>query len=288
MAEPIRLIVMDMDGTLIYSPCLEIPPVNAAALREAAGRGIHLALCSGRMPDDAGLFAAHAGIPMHVLSLNGTCCMDRPLGPIRASTLIPPEVTARLMSVLLPSGMCCGLFREHELLITHPPETDAELTRSWGTHSLSPEGRCRVYRGTDQLDDMIKSGVNKIVVFDHLDSGLLPQLTQEIERAVPEAEITTSWARNLEINLHTVNKGTAVAGLAEELGIPMTQVMVIGDNDNDLAMLRCAGYSVAMGNASPAVRESARYITLPCEEHGVAAAIRRLALGENVPGVYER
>lgn len=286
--EDIRLIVLDMDGTLLYSPCLEIPPVNAAALREAAGRGVQLALCSGRMPDDAGLFAVHAGLPMHILALNGACCLSGPLGDITFSALIPPEQLTALMPVLLESGMCLGFFREHELLVTHPPATDGELTLLWGTHCLSPEGRCAVYRGTDRLPQMVSRGVTKVVVLDHQATGGLPALRERLTEAFPALEITSSWPGNLEINLRGMNKGAAVTMLADALGIPLSQVMAVGDNDNDLPMLRAAGCSVAMGNASPAVRAQARYLTLPCREHGVAAAIRRLVLGENVPGVLEQ
>lgn len=285
MADPIRLIVMDMDGTLIYTPCLEIPPVNAAALREAADRGIHLALCSGRLPDDAGLFAVHAGLPMHILALNGTCRLDAPLGRIIASEMLSPALLARLIPALQDTGLVLGLFRENELLISHPPVSDAELTRCWGTHALSPEGRCVVHIGTDMLPDMIRRGVSKIVLFDPAMSGRLPALGEKLQAQFPETEITTSWINNLEINPRGVNKGTAVAALADDLDIPMSQVMAIGDNDNDLPMLTCAGYSVAMGNATPAVRSSAAYTTLPCTEHGVAQAIRVLALGKALEGV---
>lgn len=288
MAEPIRLIVMDMDGTLIYSPCLEIPPVNAAALRDAAGRGIHLALCSGRMPDDAGLFAKHAGLPMHILALNGACCLDGPVGRITHSQLIPPALMARLIPALMRDRLVLGLFREHELLITEPPASDAELCRAWGTHALSPEGRCRVYTGTDRLEDFIRRGTTKIVVYDPRHTGVLPAMAEELRAAFPETEIASSWYNNLEINLRGVNKGSAVTELAASLGIPLSQVMVIGDNDNDLPMMRCAGYAVAMGNASPAVLASADYVTLSCEEHGVAQAIRVLALGEQLDGVCKR
>lgn len=65
----------------------------------------------------------------------------------------------------------------------------------------------------------------------------------------------------------------------------MAQVMAIGDNDNDVSMLEAAGFGVAMGNATPAALAAADYVTLPCLENGVAAAICALALGESVPGV---
>ena len=288
MQDPIRLIVLDMDGTLLYEPCLEIPPINVAALREAHAQGVQLALCSGRMPDDAGLFAVHAGLPMHILALNGACCLSGALGEITHSTLIPPEVMARLMPVLKESQLCLGLFREHELLVTHPPEDDDFFCRLWGTHALSPEGRCKVYRGPEELDSFAARGVSKIVVLEYPEKGTLPVLRQALEVGFPELEVASSWSGNIEINLRGVNKGAAVTALAAQLGIPIAQVMAVGDNDNDLPMLRVAGVAVAMGNATPAAMACAHYTTLTCKEHGAAAAVRALVLGEKVPGVYKR
>ena len=84
--EPIELIAMDMDGTLLVHSNV-IPEENIAALRLAHEAGIRLALCSGRIPDDMGFFAKDMGLPMHILALNGTCLMDRPLGGILRSAI---------------------------------------------------------------------------------------------------------------------------------------------------------------------------------------------------------
>lgn len=103
--------------------------------------------------------------------------------------------------------------------------------------------------------------------------------------ACPDVEISSSWWNNFEVNPAGVTKGTALTRLADRLGIPMSQVMAIGDNDNDIPMLEQAGYGVAMGNATATAQRSAAWRTLNNDQHGVAAAIRALAFGEHVPGV---
>lgn len=72
--------------------------------------------------------------------------------------------------------------------------------------------------------------------------------------------------------------GSALQALAKSLNIPMDEVMVFGDSDNDLSMLKAAGVSVAMGNANERVRASARFETLTNDAQGVAAAIRAIVL----------
>ncbi len=76
----------------------------------------------------------------------------------------------------------------------------------------------------------------------------------------------------------TCSKGSGVATLAKYLDIPLEQVMAIGDNNNDIAMLRVAGWGVAMGQASEVVKAAAQAVTACNWEDGVALAIERYAL----------
>ena len=75
-----------------------------------------------------------------------------------------------------------------------------------------------------------------------------------------------------------VSKGKALEALASYMGIPLTEVMVIGDGTNDISLFASAGLSVAMNNAPPEVKVVANYITLDVDHSGVAAAINRFLL----------
>lgn len=284
MPEPIRLIAMDMDGTLLAGDARQIPPENARALRVAAARGIRLALCSGRLPDDAGFFALDAGLEMAVLALNGGCVLDRPLGPIRQSRRIEPAAMARLKRLLDDAEVLYGLFSDNALAVSLAASRQKpELL--WGAYILREGSRGEIAYGGEATAALLPRGVNKLVVIDEADTGILGRLRLTIAREIPQVEVTSSWSNNLEINPSGVNKGAALTELAAEMNIPMSQVMALGDNDNDIPMLRCAGYGVAMGNSSAGALDAAGYVTLTNERHGVAAAVRALALGEAVPGV---
>ena len=101
---------------------------------------------------------------------------------------------------------------------------------------------------------------------------------QEIS-ALGGVYITASGAGVSEIMLAGISKASAVRALAQGLGIRMDQVMCFGDYDNDAEMLAACGVSVAMGNASPAAREAAKYITADHREAGVALAVSALLDG---------
>ena len=77
-----------------------------------------------------------------------------------------------------------------------------------------------------------------------------------------------------------MDKATGVRMLAKHYGIPMEQVMTLGDHENDIPMLKIAGYGIAMGNGTENAKAAARYVTDTHDHHGLAKAIRKWALGE--------
>jgi Cof subfamily protein (haloacid dehalogenase superfamily) len=94
-----------------------------------------------------------------------------------------------------------------------------------------------------------------------------------------DVQVTSSDRNNLELVMPGVGKESALRFVAERLGLAMNQVMSIGDNLNDVGMIREAGFGVAMGNALPKVKAEADFITASCDEDGAALAIEK-ALGE--------
>lgn len=281
----IKLIAMDMDGTLLTridprTAC--IPPENARVLREAHQRGIHLALASGRMPDDAGFFAVDADIPMHIISLNGGVTLDVPFGTPCDARWLPPETVQTVLEIMQSTTLDCAVFGAWEVVsLRERPLSWAQIVL--GTYFGRDGGRLVYRSGGEGLADL--PHVAKIVALTDHDAQSMAAAKDRILAACPDVEISSSWWNNFEVNPAGVNKGTALTRLADRLGIPMSQVMAIGDNDNDIPMLEQAGYGVAMGNATATAQRSAAWRTLSNDQHGVAAAIRALAFGEHVPGV---
>ena len=74
------------------------------------------------------------------------------------------------------------------------------------------------------------------------------------------------------------NKGHGVTELARALGVPLEQVAVVGDGQNDVYMFKVAGLSIAVGNASDEVKQAADHVTDSNEDDGVAKAIDRFIL----------
>ena len=170
--------------------------------------------------------------------------------------------------------MTFGLFLQNHVVIFHGR---AELRRcDWGGHWDTPGAPIMTYGG--DIQQLAVQGINKIVCVED-DPAVLEVVRKELEK-LQGLQVTSSWVNNLELMPAGVDKGLAVRELAQHLGLALPEVMVIGDYANDLSMFHCAGFAVAMGNASKAVKSAAHAITLTNAEDGVAYAIRKWALGK--------
>lgn len=272
----IRLIAMDMDGTLLGEQKGVIPSANVEALRRASKMGIYLALASGRLPDDAGFYALDAGLSMHILGINGSVTVHQPLGEVAVARFIPEACARTIWGILKEFNIPFSISSVHEVAFSAYPADLAAARLSQGTFLDRPRGRIRLWLDGTMIEPLM-GRVNKFSVINP-NTRRLALLRELIETQVPEVDVTSSWFDNLEIMAKGVNKGSALTELAAFLNIPMSEVMAIGDQDNDIPMIQAAGYGVAMGNASPAAAAAARFHTVTNIEDGVAMAINRLAL----------
>ncbi len=133
---------------------------------------------------------------------------------------------------------------------------------------------------TDDLDGEFSRRENeflKAIVLSRGNHGPLQALKEEF-RDHPTLDVVHSSPENIEIFREDVSKAAGIETLIRKLGIIKDEVMAIGDQENDLSMIRYAGLGVAMGNASDEVKEAANYITDTNNQAGVGKAIRKFCL----------
>ena len=273
---PIKLIAMDMDGTLLNEK-QQISVENLCAIRMASEAGIHIAICSGRNAKDISYFVSNSGLKQcHILSLNGACCLDAPNMKPYAFSTIPDSAVDQAVSVLLSHDVTFACFQENRVIVFQSRMNIRKL--NWGTHISRGDVNDYAY-GIEALEHHRCEGICKIVYIDEDHAQRIGWIRQELQ-TIEGLQVTSSWSNNLELIPQGVSKGIAVQTLAERLGLHREQVMALGDYDNDLDMILYAGYGVAMGNASEHVLRAARYTTLANTQNGVAFAIRKYALAE--------
>lgn len=269
--QKIRLIAIDLDGTLLDEE-KKISALNLNALREAADRGTLIAVASGRRFQDAIAYSRQIVDRQPVICANGAmACLNDPYQCVYCECM-PKQKLRSVVEVL-----------EREKCYYHVYCDDGAVMESrTGNPGKGRRLNCYDYQGEvltgDEMPKYVGDGALKVVCFIP-DAPKLARVRAAME-ALGGLEINSSWWDNLEILEQNVNKGAALRALAQSLDIPMSEVMAIGDNENDLSMFEAAGLSVAMGNASDRVKEKADYVTQSNGEDGVGRAVRKLVLGE--------
>lgn len=260
-----RLIALDIDGTLLNGEH-QVPRENYEAIQEARAAGVKVVLATGRSWPEAVEVARDAGCDDLVVCEGGAAVADFARGAILESWKIPDQTGLEILEALSRWEVGLMLFAGEELVINSRCE---EAFRNY------PSATFRSKRVVcDDLTGFLKEHglpLNKIFLLGRPDQ--FPALRALLGRW-EDVYITSSGPDNLEILARGVDKGTGIAALARRLGIPMEEVMGIGDSDNDRGMLAAVGMPVVMGNAAPEIQALGRHITDTNENAGVAKAIR--------------
>lgn len=271
---PLRLIALDIDGTLLNSN-FQVSARNLATLRRANSLGIEVVLATGRRHTFALPVANALGFDLTLISSNGAVTRSS-RGELYHIDPLPLAVTRELVEHM-------DAFRNNLVVTFDGDEPGCLLLESLDELNVSIqrwlEKNAPYIRSVVPVEDgltrdpiqaMYCGTVARMAAAQkHLKSNkpLLGRIsalkTEYIERNLCMLDILNRGC----------TKGAALQRLAADRGISPQEVMAIGDNYNDIEMLEFAGYSFIMGNASEELRERGWNTTLTNNENGVAAAI---------------
>lgn len=271
----IKLIALDMDGTLLSSDHSTIPARNIAALQAAARRGVQIAIASGRSWSLVRETAQTLGCVTYAITANGAYTLNTTTGQEIASFPIAAGQAAQIVQVLRHRGL------SYELYMGPNNYMEAAQLEDAAQLGFSPAFMEMFRRNTVLVPDMLPAlqtaGVGKFDIF-RVSQDCRDQVVEELARTGPLLA-TSPLGDNLELNAPEVHKGLALAALATELGLEPGQIMAFGDADNDLGMLVYAHWSFAMENAAPEAKAAARFQTGRNDDGGVGMAVEEYVLG---------
>jgi hypothetical protein len=271
-ALPIRLIALDIDGTLVDDD-LVIGERTLAAVAEAIRRGIAVSLVTGRMATSAVPFAETLGLTGPIVSQQGAlvramaASSSKRIGRLMYHRPLRPEVTVEIVRWCQERGLTPH-FNYLELMIVGANESHLDEYR------LFVGDRLRV---VSDIAARAHRPVTKVVAIGEGHHSL-DVLDEGRARFAGRAEVTLSHPRFLEFLAPHVSKGMGVRWLARRARVPLGQCLAIGDQYNDLEMISEVGHGVAMPSAPPAVQAAARYVAPPVADEGAAQMIERIAL----------
>jgi hydroxymethylpyrimidine pyrophosphatase-like HAD family hydrolase len=272
----IRLIALDLDGTLVNSRW-DISDQDLQALAAASERGIQIVVVTGRRPRAAAPYVARIPFPVTTITSNGALIRTA-AGEIKYQNFLPREVALRALETV-------HAYRPFTVAIFDLPGC-GQVTMQDGA---TPEGPFGWY---------LRNSVDHLLLVPDLSAAVKCDPVQlmiggppaRIEGAEPllrnsGLSVHLTWTRYPDRNIaifdimnHDCSKGRALKFWAAQCGMPAEEVMALGDNFNDLEMLEFAGLPVVMGNHIEGLHRPGWAITSACDESGVARAIEQFVL----------
>jgi len=267
----IRLLAVDVDGTLVGDD-LTISPAVKEAVRKAMARGVVVTIASGRMYPSTVPYARELGLgDVPLICYNGALVRTAASGKTWFHRPLDPDLAVLIGEIARRHGWHLHAYVNDVL---HAPSLD-DATAMYVRIA-------RVMPVVGDVQKVLPEGPTKLLIV-HDPAGMpavKAQLVKDLGPRVEAVNITLSLPAFLEMMDHRVSKGLALARVASALGFQASEVMAVGDSENDLAMLTWAGMGVAMGNAAPSVKSSAQATTGTVDEDGLAQAIERFILDQ--------
>jgi Cof subfamily protein (haloacid dehalogenase superfamily) len=263
---PIRLLIADVDGTLVTQQKVLTPRAIAAVdkLRQA---GITFAITSGRPPRGMAMLIEPLKIVTPVSAFNGGLFVKPDLSIIDSKTL-PPDVAANVIKTIQAGKLDVWIYRGNDWFVTnrHGSHVDRE---EW-TVKFPPTV-------VASFDGLLDGDVKIVGVSDDLEAVAACETACRHEFG-DHVSAARSQPYYLDVTHPEANKGGVVRRLSKEMNIPTAQIATIGDMPNDVLMFALSGLSIAMGNASADVQRAARRVTATNEQDGFALAVEKFIL----------
>lgn len=261
----IKLIALDIDGTLFNSK-LEITPATKAALMKTHDQGITLMLASGRTIHGLRQLALRNGLPldhMVLIGSNGAVVAEGEHETVIYEETMDLELARTLIKAVQPYPVTMMIPRQADLFVEDP--TNTMILQEVETECLN----LFVLKDLSTIDFK----PNKVILTSTLEN--LNQVRMDLEDQFKgKAVFMVSGNEYIDLMIPGLNKGTGIKHYCELTGIDLSEVIAFGDNYNDLDMIKVAGIGVAMGNAVDALKEVADRITDSNDNDGIAKILQ--------------
>lgn len=267
-----KLVVTDMDGTLLNSQG-KVSDENKEVLIKLQDEGVHVAVATGRIYASARIFAKYIGVKTPIIACNGALVRkidnDKPL----YESYLNKKDCGKIVDICRKHNVYHHFYTD-DTFYTERLDKSSLRYSEWNK-TLTEEERINLEVIEDAYDviNNLNEKIFKFLIIDE-DVNLLKKIRGELSQ-ISGVECCKSRYDNLEIMNKGVEKGKAVKSLADSLGIKQEEVICLGDNENDISMIKYAGLGIAMGNAEDIVKKTADYVTEINDKNGVAEALKK-------------
>lgn len=264
-----RLLALDMDGTVLNSKKV-ISPRTEAAIHEALAEGKEVLFATGRCPAEMREFFEKFPDMKYVMCISGALILNVQTGETLTDVTIPRPLVETLLKTAKELGVMTS--------VSAGPEVYVERRHRGNMAHYNCECFAALYDGcaswVDDAEDILDTMGDKVYKINYYcPNEDIWQKAASVLKDIP-VSYASGIPLDLEITAQGVNKGMGLETLSRVTGIPLAQMIAVGDEGNDLEMIRAAGLGVAMGNGSSEVLMAADVLTADCDHDGVAEVIR--------------
>lgn len=268
-----RLIALDMDGTVLNSEKV-ISPRTEAAIHEALAQGKEVLFATGRCPAEMREYFIAFPEMNYAMCISGALILNVRTGETLTDIPIPRNLVEKILKTAKELGVMTS--------VSAGPDVFVERRHRGNMAYFNCECFASLYDGcatwVDDAYEVLESRGDRVYKINYY----CPDQETWQKAADILSELPLSYASgipmNFEISPQGVNKGVGLEILSRVTGIPVSQMIAVGDEGNDLAMIQKAGLGVAMGNAADEVIEACDVMTADCDHDGVASVIEMCLL----------
>ncbi len=265
--KPIRLVIADVDGTLVTQEKILTEKAIASVFRIRTA-GIKFTITSGRPPRGMGMLVPPLKLDEPVAAFNGGVITQPDLTTVVRQNFLPKMMVEKVIGIILEHKLDVWLYTDKDWYVR---DVNApHVAREQWTVKFAPVA-------VPKFDGLLDRVAKVVGVSDDLDAVMRCEKDTQ-DACGDQASAARSQPYYLDVTHPKANKGEVVLAMTDLLGIPADQIATIGDMPNDVLMFRKSGISIAMGNASADVQKSATYVTDSNEREGFANAMEKIIL----------
>lgn len=258
----IKMIATDIDGTILKWS-FQFSPAVKNCIKELCENDIKVVLVTGRMHSATVPVAQELNLHTPIVSYQGGLIKDEN-GKTLYQKDLSPEYAREIICWGKENNIHLNLYIDDKLYV----ETDNEIVKEY------TDGRFIDYT-VCPFDSLKIENVNKLLAIDLKDADKVTGWVEELSKKFPELYIVKSTPYFCEIGCKDAKKSSGVKFLADMWGIKKEEILTIGDQNNDIELLKAGGIAVAMGNATDELKQYADFITDTVENDGFVKAVEK-------------
>ncbi len=262
MAGKIKLVATDIDGTLVKWDTSVSDGVKDC-IKKLQENGVKVVLVTGRMHCATKHLRDELGLNSPVVSYQGGLIKDSD-GKTLYQENLDSDYAKEIINWAHKNGVHLNLYIDDKLYV----EKDDDCVKRYTDGKFVPYTVC-------PFESLKIENVNKILAIDYGNAERVTGWVNELQAKFPELYIVKSTPFFCEIGSPMAKKSLGVEFLAKHWNLSQDEILTIGDQNNDIELLKAGGVKVAMGNATPELKECANYITDSVENDGFVKAIEK-------------